>query len=171
MADAHAALDDAAGWLKPGTGPGYLASEIAETRAALLWLQRNPDAAIEEAERALHLSDHPHATGRALLTLGWACFSAGRFQDARHSVEECLDLVAKKNLKLVEPEVKALAVRFHWYADPSASQMEHATEFVGRAHRIGLRQTRVETRVARLEIAWELENWDVFDEDVQAVQS
>lgn len=169
--EAHAALDRAAEWMARDPGPGYLASEIAEARSVIAWINRQTALAIEEGERALSFADHPHATGRALRTLGWAYFSSARFQDANRCGQMCLDLIQEKNVRLVEPDILAPALRFRWYSDPSGARLEDANAAVHRAEIIGIRLARVQTRVVRMEIAWELEEWSLFEEDGEAVEA
>ncbi|MEL6169969.1 MAG: winged helix-turn-helix domain-containing protein [Pseudomonadota bacterium] len=170
-AEAHAVLDRADDWVKRDPGPGYLASEIAETRAMLAWIERRPSDAIQLGEEARRLSDHPHASGRAIRTLGWAYFSSARFGDARRCGDACLKLVQDNNLRLVEPDILGPALRFRWYDAPSEDRLEEANAFVHRAEEIGMRLIRVQVRVVRAEIAWELGAWSVFDEDAQAIAS
>ncbi len=169
--EANAALDRAAAWIAKDPGPGYLSSEISEARSTVAWANRQTELAIEEAERARDLSDHPHATGRALRTLGWAYFSSTRFRDAHQCGQACLDLIEEKQLRLVEPDVLAPALRFQWYHDPSEARLEDANRAVHRADVIGIRLARVQTRVVRMEIAWELEEWSLFDDDEKAVKA
>ncbi|MEL6227073.1 MAG: AAA family ATPase, partial [Pseudomonadota bacterium] len=170
-AEAHAVLDRASDWLSRDPGPGYLASEIAETRALLAWIERRPADAIRHGEEARSVSDHPHATGRAIRTLGWAYFSSALFSDARRCGDECLTLVRDKNLRLVEPDVLAPALRFRWYDAPSEARLEDANSFMYRAQEIGMRLIRVQVRVVRVEIAYELGEWSLFDEDVEAIET
>lgn len=169
--EAHAALDQAAQWVAHDPGPGYLASEIAEARSVIAWINRQTAIAIEEGERACDLSDHPHATGRALKTLGWAYFSSARFQDADRCGQTCLDLIKEKNVRLIEPDILAPALRFRWYSDPSEARLEDANNAVHRAESIGIRLSRIQTRVVRMEIAWELEEWSLFEQDGEAVEA
>lgn len=167
--EALAVLDRAADWVARDPGPGYLASEVAEARSVVAWINRQSTLAIEEGERARDLSDHPHATGRALRTLGWAFFSSARFDDAHRCGQACLNLIDEMRLRLVEPDVLAPALRFHWYSDPSSARLEDAHKAVHRAESIGIRLARVQTRVVRMEIAWELKEWTLFDQDAEAV--
>lgn len=169
--EAVSTLDRAAKWVAKEPGPGYLVSEIAEARSVVAWINRQTARAIKEGERARDLSDHPHATGRALRTLGWAYFSAARFHDANQCGQVCLDLIQDKNLRLVEPDILAPALRFQWYSHPSEARLEDANKAVHRADVIGMRLARVQTRVVRMEIAWELEEWSLFDEDAKAVEA
>ena len=169
--EAHAALDRAAGWIAKDPGPGYLGSEIAEARSVVAWINRQTGLAIKEGERARDLSDHPHATGRALRTLGWAYFSSALFHDAHRCGQACLDLIEEKQLRLVESDILAPALRFQWYSQPSDARLEDANRAVHRADVIGMRFARVQTRVVRMEIAWELEEWSLFDEDAKTVEA
>ncbi|MEM8633262.1 MAG: winged helix-turn-helix domain-containing protein [Pseudomonadota bacterium] len=171
MAEAHEVLDRASQWITRDPGPGYLASEIAEARSILAWAERKPQKAIAEGETARDLADHPHPEGRALRTLGWAYFSAARFNDARACADMCLKLVEERALRLVEPDVLAPALRFRWYAEPHADRLREAHAFVSRADEIGIRLARMQTRVVRLEIAWELLDWETFDEDCRVVET
>jgi len=169
--EAHAVLDRAAEWVAKDPGPGYLASEISEARSVVAWINRQTAFATTEGERARDLSDHPHATARALRTLGWAYFSSTRFHDAHQCGQACLDLIEEKQLRLVEPDILAPALRFQWYSHPSEARLEDANKAVHRADVIGMRLARVQTRVVRMEIAWELEEWMLFDEDAKAVEA
>ena len=162
---ATAALDEATGWAEAQSGPGYLKAEIAEMRSVVAWIDRRSQEAIEQGMIAVETSDHPHSSGRALKSLGWAYFSEGRFEDARRCGDECTALVKDKHLRLVEPDVLAPNLRFRWYADPSTDRMEEANAVVFRSEQIGFRLPRVQTRVVRMEIAWELQEWKTFEED------
>ena len=72
---ASAALDKADAWIEQDPGPGYLDSEVAETRSLVARLARDVSEGVRKGEEALKLSDHPHATGRALTTLSLSYFS------------------------------------------------------------------------------------------------
>ena len=168
---ARAALDAADTWLETETGPGYLASEIAEMRSNVAWLNRDLSEAVDIAAQALDLSDHPHATGRAMKALALSHFSLGRFDTARRHAEACLALVDQKQLRLVEPDILAPALRARWYADPGGHQLDGAHAFVSRADAIGIRQARLQTRCVRLEIAWELAERDVFFRDLESLDA
>ena len=171
LAAASAALDRADAWVEKHPGPGYLGSEIAETRSVVAWLGRDLDEGVRKGEEAVSLSDHPHSTGRALKTLSLSYFSQARFATARQTVDACLALIEEKTLRLVEPEVLGPALRIRWYADPGDHGLAEANALVSRADETGVRQARLHTRSVRLEIAWELGDREAFARDLEALRA
>ncbi|MEM6635580.1 MAG: winged helix-turn-helix domain-containing protein [Pseudomonadota bacterium] len=167
---ASTALDRADDWLSRDPGPGYLASEVADARSLIAWHARDPIRAIREGESAVAVSDHPHATGRALIALGWGYFSNVQFDKASEIGDRGLQLVEDKQLRLVEPDILAPALRFRWYHDPVPARLDDANAFVDRADQIGIRLARMQTRAARLEIAWELNDTSTVLDDLAALE-
>ena len=169
--EAETAIEAGQKRLDDDPGPGFLSSELEETRSVLARLRRDLGAALRHGEEAVAVSDHPHSTARALAALAEAHLAAGNFLEAYEQAHASEDVVRKTKLGVVEPGCIGLFARCLWYAAPGAETFQALHHYVDRADEIGQRLPQLQTRLARLEAAAELGETQWVELDAEKVAS